>query len=83
MFHITELEANTLLDQDKKSRLILNDFGDGILVKKGRYGDYVTNGKINATLPKSTAIDDITLDIAIELIKNKKAKGYSRKKFKK
>jgi len=54
-----------------------------IEIKNGRYGAYVTNGKINATLPKSTAIDDITLDIAIELIKNKKAKGYYRKKFKK
>ena len=54
-----------------------------IEIKNGRYGVYVTNGKINATLPKSTVIDDITLDIAIDLIKNKKTKGYSRKKFRK
>ena len=47
------------------------------------FGPHYIFSKINATLPKSTAIDDITLDIAIELIKNKKANGYSRKKFKK
>ena len=74
LFHITELEANILLDQDKKSRLILNDFGDGILMKKGRYGDYVTNGKINATIPKSMDVDNISKKDAIDLIKNKKEK---------
>ena len=74
LFQITELEANTLLDQDKKSRSVLNDFGDGILLKKGRYGDYVTNGKINATIPNSMDVDAISKEDAINLIKNKKEK---------
>ena len=51
-----------------------------IEIKDGRYGAYVTNGKINATLPKATPMDDITLEIAIQLIADKKAKGPVRKK---
>ena len=55
-----------------------------IELKDGRYGAYVTNGKIHATLPKSTPTDDITLEIAIQLITDKKAKGPVKKKsFKK
>ena len=50
-------------------------------IKDGRYGAYVTNGKINATLPKATPMDDITLEIAIQLIADKKAKGPVRKKY--
>ena len=52
-------------------------------IKNGRYGSYVTDGKINATLPKTTPIDDITLELAMELIANKKAKGPAKKRFKK
>ena len=52
-----------------------------IEIKDGRYGTYVTNGKINATLPKTTLTDDITLEIAIQLIADKKAKGPVRKKY--
>ena len=52
-----------------------------IEIKDGRYGAYVTNGKINATLPKATPMDDITLEIAIQLIADKKAKGPVRKKY--
>ena len=51
-----------------------------IEIKDGRYGTYVTNGKINATLPKTISTDGITLEIAIQLIADKKAKGHIRKK---
>ena len=55
-----------------------------IEIKDGRYGSDVTDGKINAPLPKTAQADDITLDIAIELIAEKKAKGPSKKRqFKK
>ena len=54
-----------------------------IEIKDGRYGAYVTDGKINATLPKATPSDDVTLDIALQLIADKKAKGPSKKRFKK
>jgi len=55
-----------------------------IEIKDGRYGAYVTDGKINATLPKATPSDDITLDIALQLIADKKARGPAkRRSFKK
>jgi DNA topoisomerase-1 len=54
-----------------------------IEIKDGRYGSYVTDGKINATLPKATTSDDVTLDIALQLIADKKAKGPSKRRFKK
>ena len=54
-----------------------------IEIKDGRYGAYVTDGEINATLPKSTLSDDVTLDIALQLIADKKAKGPSKRRFKK
>jgi len=54
-----------------------------IEIKDGRYGSYVTDGKINATLPKETTSDEVTLDIALQLIADKKAKGPSKRRFKK
>ena len=54
-----------------------------IEIKDGRYGAYVTDGKINATLPKETTSDEVTLDIALQLIADKKAKGPSKRRFNK
>jgi DNA topoisomerase-1 len=42
--------------------------GGPILVKKGRYGPYVTNNGINATIPDNIVPDEITLDQAVGLI---------------
>jgi DNA topoisomerase-1 len=42
--------------------------GGAILVKKGRYGPYVTNNGINATIPDNIVPDEITLDAAVSLI---------------
>jgi DNA topoisomerase-1 len=39
-----------------------------ISVKSGRYGNYVTDGEVNATIPKEKEPEDITLDQAVELI---------------
>jgi DNA topoisomerase-1 len=49
---------------------VLGDHPSGgkIVLREGRYGPYVSHGKINATLPKSTAPDAISLQDAIELI---------------
>jgi len=42
--------------------------GGPILVKKGRYGPYVSNNGINATIPDNIVPDEITLDQAVGLI---------------
>jgi len=39
-----------------------------ISVRAGRYGPYVNQGKVNATLPKTLKPEDITLEQALELI---------------
>ena len=54
-----------------------------IEIKDGRYGAYVTDGKINATLPKETTSDEVTLDIALQFIADKKAKDPSKRRFNK
>lgn len=74
------------VEQKKSGPQIIKELGidpetkAAIEIKDGRYGTYVTNGKINVTLPKATPMDDITLEIAIQLIADKKAKGPVRKK---
>ena len=39
-----------------------------LVVKSGRYGAYVTDGEINATIPKDITPEEITLDQAVNLI---------------
>tara|TARA_B100000029_G_scaffold377256_1_gene371900 strand:- start:1350 stop:3797 length:2448 start_codon:yes stop_codon:yes gene_type:complete len=45
-----------------------------IQVKSGRYGIYVTNGKINVTLPKDIDYNNLDLNTAIDMINKKKTK---------
>ncbi len=55
-----------------------------VRVLSGRYGPYVTDGKTNATLPKTMVPEEISADQAIELLRAKAAAGPSKKKpFKK
>lgn len=42
--------------------------GEPIHVMAGRFGPYVKSGKINATLPKGTAPEDLTLEDALPLL---------------
>lgn len=50
-----------------------------IEVLKGRYGPYVKHKKTNATIPKGTEPEDITLEEALTLIAEKEAKGGKKK----
>ena len=60
----------------------LGDHPDGgaVTVKDGRYGPYVNHGKINATLPKDTDPQSVTMEQALELIAAKAAKGPAKKR---
>jgi DNA topoisomerase-1 len=53
--------------------------GGKIVLREGRYGPYVSHGKVNATLSKSVAPDSISLQDAIELIDAKGGAAPSRK----
>lgn len=54
--------------------------GGEVTLHSGRYGPYVKYGKVNATLPKDSAPEDVTLEQALELIAAKAAKGGTKKK---
>ena len=49
--------------------------GGAVSVMDGRYGPYVKWGKINATLPKDTVPEAVTMETAVELIAEKAAKS--------
>ena len=75
---ITLERAIELFATDPKQGGVLKNLGQSddldIVVKDGRYGIYVTNGKVNVTLPKDIDYNTLELSTALELIKNKKPK---------
>lgn len=60
-----EAEPLKSLGQDPNTK------GD-VLVKDGRYGPYVTDGKTNASIPKRIDVDKIDLVTACELLEKKR-----------
>src|SRR5690606_37122704 len=54
--------------------------GDPIHVMSGRFGPYVKCGKVNATLPKGMAPEDLTLEDALPLIAARAAAAPKAKK---
>ena len=57
--------------------------GQPVVVKSGRFGDYVTDGEHNATLRKDDTVEAITLERAAELLAERRAKGPAKKTTKK
>ncbi len=51
-----------------------------ISIMEGRYGAYVKYEKINATIPKGQDPQDVNIDMALEYIAEKEAKGGKKKK---
>src|SRR5277367_6349514 len=51
--------------------------GGAVSVKQGRFGAYVNHGKVNATLPKGTSLEALTLDEAVAALAAKAAGGGS------
>ncbi|MGV6800789.1 MAG: type I DNA topoisomerase [bacterium] len=54
--------------------------GDMVAVYDGRYGPYVKHQKINATIPRGTDPESVTLEQAVQLIAEREAKGPRKKK---
>lgn len=52
--------------------------GGTILIKDGRFGPYVTDGKTNASLGKKRTPESLTLEDAIDLLKKKRERGPSK-----
>ena len=56
------------------------DDGKPVNMYKGRYGPYVKHGRVNASVPKAEAADEVTLERAVELLAARAAKGGKGKK---
>lgn len=57
--------------------------GQPVVVKAGRFGEYVTDGEYNATLRKDDSVESITIERAAELLAERRAKGPAKKAAKK
>jgi DNA topoisomerase-1 len=53
--------------------------GAPLVVKAGRFGEYVTDGEYNATLRKDDSVEELTLERAAELLAERRAKGPAKK----
>ena len=54
--------------------------GRAVVVKDGRYGHYVTDGEVNASLRSGDTVEGLTLDRACDLLAEKRAKGPAKKR---
>ncbi len=87
LFTITSEEALALLAQPKGRRARgpakppLRELGADrasgrpIVVKDGRFGPYVTDGDTNASLRSGETVEGLTLDRAVELLTERRARG--------
>jgi DNA topoisomerase-1 len=57
--------------------------GQPVVVKSGRFGEYVTDGEYNATLRKDDSVEAITLERAAELLAERRERGPAKKAAKK
>ena len=92
LFTVTTEEALALLAQPKERRgrgqakPPLKDLGPDpgtgkpIVVKEGRFGPYVTDGETNASLRRGDDPEGLTMDRALELLAERRAKGPAPKK---
>ena len=91
LFTVTLAEAEALYAQPKQRRgrqakppiaeLGANpDNGAAVRVLEGRYGPYVTDGNVNATVPRGLDPAQLTLDEAVGLLRAKAEKGPAPKK---
>ena len=90
IFDIGLDRAVELLAQAREGNTVLRVLGEhpddktSVEVCSGRYGPYVRHGKVNATLPKDTSPDEVTLEEGLALLAARVAKGpVSRKPSKK
>lgn len=57
--------------------------GEKLIIKTGFYGPYVTDGKVNVSVPKALGVESITLEKAVELIDKKRAAGPTKRRRRK
>ena len=48
------------------------------MVKDGRFGPYVTDGETNASLRKGDSVEELTMERALELLADRRARGPAK-----
>lgn len=79
---IADKKANPRGRTAAKALKDLGDHPDGggkVTVNEGRYGPYVKYAKVNATLPKGQNPEEVTMEMALELIAAKAGKSAKKK----
>jgi len=54
--------------------------GKVVRVLSGRFGNYITDGETNATMPKSLTFEELTFERALDLLAERAARGPSKKR---
>ncbi|MFM8303399.1 MAG: topoisomerase C-terminal repeat-containing protein, partial [Actinomycetota bacterium] len=91
IFSVTLAEAEVIFAQPKRRgrgtpKPPLAEFGPHpesgapVRVLEGRWGPYVTDGTINASLPRGVAPEELDLERAIELLREREARGPAPKR---
>ena len=91
LFTVTLKECLELLSQPKGRRAAapaapLREMGEdpatgrAVVVKDGRYGHYVTDGEVNASLRSGDTVEGLTLERACDLLAERRAKGSGKKR---
>ncbi len=84
LFTVTLEEALELLAQ-KAGKAVLKELGDhpdsgaSLRVLDGRYGPYVTDGSVNASLPKGDDPQGVTLEEGVRLLTEAAKRGKKRR----
>ncbi len=88
IFEIDEATARVLLKEaeeaKKKAMTPIAELGEDpnskspILIKDGRFGPYITDGKTNVSIPKSMDPKEVTAEIAIERLQAKRENPRAR-----
>lgn len=76
-FSITLKEATELIDEKKKSdkEKVIADFtNEKIQILNGRFGPYITNGKVNVKIPKDIEPKSIDAKTALKMLSEKHKK---------
>ncbi|MDO5662612.1 MAG: type I DNA topoisomerase [Brachybacterium sp.] len=90
IFSITLEEAEKIYAQPKQrgraaAKPPLKELGTDptsekpIVVKDGRFGPYITDGSTNVTLRKDDVLENLTHEIAVERLAEKRAKGPAKR----
>ena len=90
LFTVTLPEAQAIFAQPKRrgrqSRAPLAelgphpDSGAPVRVLEGRFGPYVTDGTTNASVPRGVVPEDLDLERAVDLLREREARGPTKKK---